>query len=99
MPKDKKYEKRMLALKPASSSKKPEIKKVESKKVTTIQKPYKRKVLAGGEKKGVGRKGLYSEKTGKSYSSVRQRSNAEKKQKANVEVGDFNPRSKKKQTY
>ncbi len=96
MPKKDKKE-RMAALKSSSSNgKKPEIKKVESKTVTV--KPYKRK-LAPVKGSPTKRKGMYSERTGEYYSTPRQRANAEKALKGGTEVGDYNPRTKKKQTY
>ncbi len=71
------------------------VKKVESKKATA--EPYKRK-LAPVKTKSL-KKGVYSERTGEYYGSVRERQKAEQKAKGSVSVGDYNPRTKKKQTY
>jgi len=100
MARDKKYEKRMsTVIKPASNGdEKPEVKKIKSRKITKVQRPFKRKELAGG-KKVVTRKGVYSDKTGKYYSSVRQRKMGEDKLKGGTEPGDYNPRTGKKQAY
>ncbi len=72
------------------------MKKAEPKKA--VVKPYKRK-LAPVKTEPLKRKGVYSDITGKFYSTVRQRQEAERKTKGNVPKGDYNPRTKKKQDY
>lgn len=72
------------------------MKKVEPKKATV--KPYKRK-LAPVKTKPLKGKGIYSERTGKYYGTVRQRQEAERKAKGNVPKRDYNKRTGRVQDY